>query len=63
MSKAESAESVVVAFPPESRGGYEPSLLMAGLAELSRVVTITAVRFTRVSRGWMTREEILRMIA
>ena len=62
MSEAESRECVMVTLRANTRFRYKTSLLVTSLAELRRVVTIAAIRFASIRRGWMTREKILRVI-
>ena len=63
VSKAESAENIVVSGISEPALSDNRRLPVTSLTELRWIVTVAAIRFAGVRRARVPREEIRRMIA
>ena len=62
MPETESAKCVVVAGGADAANRNESGLLMTALTKLRGVMTIAAIRFASISRAWVAREKILRVV-
>src|SRR3990170_4227579 len=61
MAYQERAIAIMIPGGAQPSRRSEPSLLVAALAELCRVMTVTAVPVARIGRGGMARQEALGM--
>ena len=62
VAEAEAGIRIVVPDPAESRRCDEPGLFVTALAELRRVMTVAAVRLTRVRGARVPSEKLSRMV-